>query len=128
MFLPPPIVGLADVDTIVIALSVILALLPIMLVRGLLKDWTPEGFGGLVLKGLIVFGSPFYIGVIVIKVLELTGFISTDFAQLFPSMQETTIPAGTVSFWSEFSVGLMLTTLAVGLYATLVFYYFGSKC
>lgn len=127
MFLQTPIVGLAEVDTIVLALSVILALLPIMLVRGILKDWAPDGFGGLVLKGLIVFGSPFYIGIIVIKVLELTGFISTDFAQLFPSMQETTLPVGTVSFWSEFSVGLMLTTLAVGLYATLVFYYFGSK-
>jgi len=122
----------ANVNSFVVFLAILLLIFPILFIRSLLKGWRPSGTGGLFWKSMLIFSAPFYIGIIVIKLLSVTGLVSDDFAQLFPSLQKPApgfpeIPETNVNFWSEYTVGLMATALIAGVAAIVIYSIFKGR-
>lgn len=123
-------------DQVLIGLLILFLLIfPVLFVRALLKDWKPASGAGFFWKVLIIFSSPIYIGVIVLKLLEVSGFVTPEFAHLFPSFQAPTgnlpdvsrVPEGTVNFWSDFTIGILVSFLVAAIVAVFVYLLFGGE-
>lgn len=119
-------------DSFVVFLAILMLVFPVLFIRSLLKGWRPGTTGALFWKALLIFSSPFYMGVVMIRFFSITGLVSDDFGQLFPSLQQPSgnlpeVSGVNVNFWSELTVGLMAAALISGLSAILIYSIFKKR-